>query len=365
MKYVLAGLDSFEKTELDKYWENYDPKKDDPKILGIAISASNRCNLRCVYCYAGEQKPLPNELNLREQQDIITQAAELGAKTVVICGDGEPSIDPNLCGIVECAHSLNMKTIVVTNGIIFGDDPYSTKVHHKNGEELLSFLKNNGVSFVLKLESIVQESYESIVGVKGAFQKYMTSIDRICKAGFNKLEQNGDVAITRIAFSAVIMKSNINELTDLKQFADDHNAQFICKLPSLVGRALNNLSEMFEVSRYEEIRKSLLGYTAKRETLMVDTPRCMAWHYGPCIGVDGEIRECYTSACGAESRIGNVRELPLKELIKRKNQQYDISNRDFCPVKTRINQKLIDGGMQKLWVVCENNVNQAEKVLSF
>ena len=350
MKAKLRGLDHYEK----EFLKGYSVNPENPKILGVSISTSEICNYRCVYCYAGDQKPKEGELTLDEQKWIISQAAELGAKTVVICGNGEPTMDKKLLEIVASAHSFDMYSIVVTNAGIFGDDELANRVFGMDGESVLKNLYDNDASLIVKSESLNEDTYDYIVGVKGAFKKFLKAIERIKSVGFNNLESTEDGYITRIAFSAVIMKNNINDLTKLKDFADEMGAQFICKLPSLVGRALENIDNMFEVSRYEEIRKHLFGYTAKRETLMVDTPKCMAWHYGPCIDCYGEIRECYTSACPENNRIGNIRETPLKELVKRKYKQYDISACDFCPVKTRINKEFEEKGLEKLWKIKED-----------
>lgn len=361
--FKLRGLDDFKKSEIENFWKNYDPKVDEPRILGVSLSCSNVCNLRCIYCYAGnEKRPYPNELTLEEQNDIIRQAKEMGGRTVVFCGDGEPSMDRNLIGMVECANENNMVMVVVTNANIFGDDNLCQRIHNMTGEELLQKLYDNNASLVVKLESLEEDKYDSIVGVKGAFKKYTLAIERMKKVGFGNYVEEDGAKITRYAFSAVIMKNNIEELQKLKAFADDINAQFICKLPTIVGNALDNIENMFSVTKYEEIRKELFNYTAKRETLMVDTPRCMAWHYGPCIGVDGEIRECYTSSYKAENKIGNVRDKSLKELVKLKNQNTNLTCNDFCPVKTRINKELEEKGLEKVWKVVEPT---KEKVSGF
>lgn len=360
MKVKLRGLDHFEK----EFLEGYDVNPENPKILGVSISTSDICNYRCVYCYAGDQKPKKGELTSEEQKDIVKQAAQLGAKTVVICGNGEPTMDKNLLDIVACAHSLDMYSIIVTNAGLFGDDKLANKVFGMDGYAVLKRLYDTGASLIVKNESLDEKTYDYIVGVDGAFKKFQKSMERIGDIGFNKLVETTDGYVTRIAFSAVIMKNNIDDLTELKKYADNMGAQFICKLPSLVGRALENIDDMFEVSRYEEIRKHLFGYTAKRETLMVDTPKCMAWHYGPCIDCYGEIRECYTSACPENNRIGNIRETPLKELVKRKYKQYDISECDFCPVKTRINKEFEEKGLDKLWKIKEDG-DTKDRIQSF
>lgn len=135
------------------------------------------CNLRCIYCYAGiDKKPLQNELSLDEQKKIISDAKELGAKTVVLCGDGEPTMDKNLVEMAKHAKNNNMVMVVVSNAVIFGDDDLCKKIHKMDGESLLKSLYDNDVSLIIKLESLDEQKYEYVVGVKGAYKKYRTAI---------------------------------------------------------------------------------------------------------------------------------------------------------------------------------------------
>lgn len=358
--YVLNGLDSYGKEELDNFWKNYDPKKDAPKILSICLSCSVRCNLKCIYCYAGPKKPAKNELTLEEQKSIIGQAKELGAKTAVVCGDGEPSMDKNIVPIAQYCHELGIICIVVTNAIIFGDDKFSRKVHGVSGWELANLLYDAGVSLMVKMDAMYPGKYDTIVGIKGAYQKFNRAINNITNIGFGNSERVGEVDITRLSFSAVVMRNTIGDLRKMKEFANEKGGQFICKLPSLVGDALSHLNFMFPASDYESIREIIMEYTSKRETLMADTPRCIAWHYGPVIDTAGEIRECYTSEC-RKGRIGNIREDALGELIKKRNKLYDISVKDFCPVKTRINKEFAEAGKKELWQVLPENRQESMK----
>jgi len=349
----LKGLDNYDKEMLDNYWNRFNEDESFSDILGISISTTNKCNLRCVYCYAGKSREsdaidYSNELTLEGQKSIIEQGCELGAKTLIICGDGEPTSDKNLIAIVEYANSKKMTSIVVTNATMFGNDEQAKEVHSMTGKELLKKLYDANASLIVKMESVNKENYEFIVGVKDTYDSFLKAVKRIKECGFCDSNEQG---VTRLAFSSVIMKNNFNELEQLKKFADDHNAQYICKLPSLVGNALENLENMFEIKKYEEIRSNLFKYTAKRETLMVDTPRCMAWHYGPCIGVDGEIRECYTSPYSLENRVGNIKENSLKELVMQKKKRCNLNCGDFCPVKTRINDELTEKGIDKIWTL--------------
>jgi MoaA/NifB/PqqE/SkfB family radical SAM enzyme len=332
--YVLKGLDSFTQDELDNFWRGYDPKVDDPKILGIGLSCSFLCNLKCIYCYAGDKAPDIEEMTLREQLNLVSQAKDLGAKTAIICGDAEPLMDKNLLPIVDHCYRNSITSVIVTNGTIMGDDMIARTIHSMDSKSVTKFLYDRGASLMIKLDSVLPEKYDRIVGVKGSHSKLERALSNVIDAGFCKVSETEKGLMTRSAFSGVIMKNNLEEVPAMKKFANDRNTQFICKLPSLVGRSLDNLDYMFPVEKYEEIRSYLSKFTAKRETLMVDVNRCMAWHYGPVIGIKGDVRECYTSA----DSIGNIRDMALKELLKIRNRKYDITGKDSCPVKTRINR---------------------------
>ncbi len=362
-RYVLRGLDSYSREELANYWKSFDPLGEDPKILGIGLSCSHVCNLRCVYCYAGPLSPKADELTVHEQKEIISQARALGARMVIVCGDAEPLMDRSLLPMVKHCHDLDITSVVVTNAIPMGDDRLALTVHGMDAKSVVNYLRDHGASVIAKMDSVHEETYNAIVNVHGSWAKFRLAVDRLVDAGFTAFEERYGVRVTRLAFSGVVMKQTLIEVPMMRDFAHVRGAQFICKLPSLVGTALDNLDCMFPVERYEEIRAILAQYTEKRETLMVDTPRCMAWHYGPVIGINGDIRECYTSDCKGDQFIGNIRQTSLKELIVKRNRIYDISTDNFCPVKTRINQELVAQGKDRLWQVLPEN--RCAKMMSY
>jgi len=339
--FVLKGLDHFTKEEIESFWAGWNPRKDGAKLRAVGLSTILSCNFRCIYCYAGEKKRLNNELTLREQKGIIMQARELGAEVVILCGDAEPLMDGCLVDLVEYTHKCDMTPVVVTNGIVLGDDKLAQRVHRNSAKDLARILYDNGASLVVKLDSIKEDVYERTVGVKGAYAKFMKAVDNVVDVGFGNIIERDDDMVTRLAFSSVVMTINFDELGAIKEFANKRNAQYICKLPSLVGRALENTDVMFPVERYEDIRKILRGISAKRETLLADGMRCMAWHYGVVIDNQGEVRECYTSPCSPENRVGNIRDYSLAELVRRRNKIFDVLVNDVCPVKKRINQEFL------------------------
>jgi MoaA/NifB/PqqE/SkfB family radical SAM enzyme len=357
--YVLNGLDSYSRKELNAFWDGYDYKN--PSILSIGLSCTFRCNYKCRYCYAGTKKiPFDNELSTHEQLDLVSQAKALGAKTAVLCGDGDPLVDPNLVPIAEHCADMGITLVVVTNAAVLGDERLCEKYHGINCRSLSKKLSSAGISLIIKLDSVDPAKYNEIVGVRDGWDHLCRALEHLKTVGmFNKNSTNG-VIVTRVAFSGVVMKDTLDEVPKMKNFSDKIGAQFICKLPTLTGCALTYLDFMFSAEDYDEIRSQIGEYTAKRETLMADTPRCIAWHYGPVVDITGEVRECYTSSC-QNGRIGNIREQPLSTLMQRRNKLYDISTKDFCPVKTRINNELLHSRKGKLWQVLPENQSELRK----
>ena len=142
----------------------------------------------------------------------------------------------DLCGIIEHASSKGMYSVVVSNGNIFGNEKLANTVFNKSCDELVDFFYNHQASFIFKLETLDEQLYEKIVGVKGSFRQFMNGMDRVFRKGFTEIKEYGDgTRLTRIAFSGVISKQNFHEVPELKEFANKNHAQFICKFPSFIG----------------------------------------------------------------------------------------------------------------------------------
>lgn len=73
------------------------------RLLRVTIETSMACNLKCRYCSNKAGKPLPNELSLEEIKNDIDQALELGARSVVFIGGGEPLLYKHIFELIEYA----------------------------------------------------------------------------------------------------------------------------------------------------------------------------------------------------------------------------------------------------------------------
>ena len=87
------------------------------RLLSIEIEFNRLCNYRCPYCYAGDPETELPEMSSELADSVIRQAAELGARKVVILG-GEPLLYPELERKIELVNSLGMGAEIFTNGAL-------------------------------------------------------------------------------------------------------------------------------------------------------------------------------------------------------------------------------------------------------
>lgn len=89
--------------------------------LFMEIGPAARCNQRCIFCafdYTGYDGPLISELYL---QIVLMQAAEMGLKSVVFAGEGEPFMHPHIASIIAYAKAQNLDVGVTTNGVLLDE----------------------------------------------------------------------------------------------------------------------------------------------------------------------------------------------------------------------------------------------------
>lgn len=347
-EYRLYGIDHFTDEENEQFWENRENGKVSLHIIGI--STTSACNYRCNYCY-GDHIDDKQKMTIDEYKSLIDQAYELNAKSVLICGDGEPTVDRDLVEIVRHAHTKGMYSVIVTNGNVFGNDSLAQNIYHMSSDELVDAFYENGASFVLKLETLDEQLYETTVGVKGSFRQFMDGFDKLYKRGFMSTTKYGDgTKLTRVSLTGVISKANFNEVPMLKSFAHSHDAQFICKFPSFVGNAAANKELFFSPTESSTLwlRENYIRmYSEKPETLTTDTIHCGAWSYGVVVGVTGDIRLCYTATCPSGRSVGNIRDESLHDLLKKREGIYAklLTRGEPCHIKRK--QYIYQGEQKK------------------
>lgn len=88
---------------------------DEPRPLTVHLLLTTTCNLDCVGCFyrRGRAREIPFERIV----ELLDEFAEGGVKTIAL-GGGEPTLYPEINGVVEEAKRRGLYVAVTTNGVI-------------------------------------------------------------------------------------------------------------------------------------------------------------------------------------------------------------------------------------------------------
>lgn len=164
---VIRGFETILRS-IAKYGVTIPQKLDAPFL--VVWNFTNMCNLKCVHCYQRANKPLPNELTLREKIDVLEQLEDAGVAAIAFSG-GEPLIHPHIWTIVEKAVKKRFYVSIATNGTLI-----TKRVARR--------LKEIGVKYVeVSLDSVDPEKHDKFRGVKGSWMKTIRGIKNCISEG--------------------------------------------------------------------------------------------------------------------------------------------------------------------------------------
>jgi len=192
-------------------------------VVGLRISVTPACDLRCFFCHGEGLDDKSNELMTPEEiERIVKVAMELGVDSVKLTG-GEPMMRPDILEIVSRLGGLGLRDFsMTTNGFRFA--------------EIAQELRRRGLKRVnISLHSTRPDRYAIITGldpVEGARRhaQVLEAMRAAVEAGFNPVKLN------------VVMLRGINddELDDLIRLAEElsSSSEIVVQLIELVGCGL-------------------------------------------------------------------------------------------------------------------------------
>jgi radical SAM protein with 4Fe4S-binding SPASM domain len=269
----------------------------DAPLRTVYYAITEGCNLRCPYCYASSEKPLPGELTTAESLDVVEQAAEMGAKLVVFTG-GEPMMRRDLFDVAGRVRELGMQANIITNATLIRTPERAHQVAQTFGNVTVS------------LDGGTAETHERTRG-KGTFAKTVRALQMLNEQG------------VRPIINHVVTQDNVDLLPDLAELlADIDVAKVRVMQHSELGRGATD-NDYFGWAEYRRLHK--FAWTDPRaHNLQPDGPTSQA----SCqtrinCGMGGN--EIYVNSLGnvypcklvtePEHRAGNLRRASLRELF--------------------------------------------------
>lgn len=296
---VLKGLD-FNKEEVEDAQRNN-------RLLRISIElCHNFCNLRCIYCYSNSGEETSGGLTTSEIFNIIDQSKELGAKSVILTGGGEPLINPQepeqYLKVVDYIYHQGLTPVMFTNGTLI------TK-------EIAQRLYKKNVSIIAKLNSLEDsEITNTLSGRNWAHKKMMEGINNLIDTGFNREKP------TRLGVESIVCKQNYHEIPNFWRWMRENNIFPYIELTKIQGRAISyedilNISKEQAKELFYQILKideDKFGYTWIPVPPLIGF-HCFQYYCGCYVNTQGFIQPCGVVNLGKYGR--SVRHYKLKEIL--------------------------------------------------
>lgn len=169
----------------------------------VVWTITRQCNLHCIHCYSNSSnKYYPGEISTKDAKKIISSLAKFKIPVLLFSG-GEPLLREDLFEINAFAKSLNLRTVLSTNGTLITS-------------QMAKRIKEQGFDYVgVSLDGIGSNN-DRFRGKDGAFNLALTGIRNLI----------GVKQKTGLRFT--ITKHNYSDIPEIFKLAEQENIERVC-----------------------------------------------------------------------------------------------------------------------------------------
>jgi radical SAM protein with 4Fe4S-binding SPASM domain len=169
------------------------------------------CNMKCIHCGSSAGKARINELTTKEALDVCEELKKLGTGLVTLLG-GEPFLRTDWYKIAKRIRDLGMDLSFISNGLLL-DKNLVTQLR-----------KLDPYAVAISLDGGLAETHDSIRGVKGSFDK--------CISSLRLLKQTG----LPTSVVTTLHKKNVKELPKLRELLLNRGIAWQIQIAGPTGR---------------------------------------------------------------------------------------------------------------------------------
>jgi MoaA/NifB/PqqE/SkfB family radical SAM enzyme len=244
--FTLEDLRRFKWTFDQRLEASRGPKK-------VIMNVTYKCNNRCTFCATGTRTQFDGDFT--RQRELLVKYRRAGVRLLDFDG-GEPTLNPNLFGLIDFARKLGYERVNVT-----------TNARMASYRAFAERLAGSGVtSLLVSIHGPDAQTHAQNVGVAEAF-------DQTCQ-GVRNLVAAADPARVELGANITITKSNYKKLGDVASLIHDlglrwFNIQFLTPF----GRATSSIApDTGEAAR--EAMRVIDAFEGKLKFQVINLPFC-------------------------------------------------------------------------------------------
>lgn len=217
----------------------------------IKWAVTNRCNLKCKYCYNSDLRTNCAEISRERAEKLIRDFKRAYITEVQFLG-GEPLLRNDIADLVRCCSEVGLSTWITTNGVPFN-------------RALIDQIMANGLrKLYFSIDGPNSKIHDNVRGI-GTFEQTTTTLEYAAK-----LAQKYH---TYVAVNSVLGKDALQNIGNYYSFLCKYEMNEInLNVPDIQGNAKNNLdligSATNVLGAFEVFASMFNQYHPKQKTLI-------------------------------------------------------------------------------------------------
>lgn len=177
----------------------------------VQIYPTNKCNLKCVFCYQRlNQYDVKDEIPDKRWLEIAEELCNIGVKKILISGGGEPLMATATLKMMKLFKLRGLHGRLINNGTLWSD------------ETILDVINIGWDTIMFSIDSPNARTHDKLRGVKGCFDKAIQNMKR-----FKELKNSENKSKPRVEINFVLNKLNYKEVSDMIDLASRLNLDFL------------------------------------------------------------------------------------------------------------------------------------------
>lgn len=257
----------------------------------LQFSVTNRCNLKCRYCYAKYYERKQKDLPKSEIFKIIDGAYSIGTVRINLVG-GEPLIRRDIGEIISYIHDKGIECALTSNGFLVAEKIEEIKkldslcLSLDGDEEANDYNRGTG-SFNKLMEAInIAKKYKIKIQIATVLTvQSIKSIDFLVNLA-------GDKGFM-IGFTTPITQSSDGKTIAIENLPADDELR--CAIEKIINLKKNGAPILFSKESYQFALQWPFGYEKDKiigERPLFKYPKCYAGRYWGIIDVNGDLYPC-------------------------------------------------------------------------